>query len=747
MTGPRRHPEPRGGRRIRGSETLVLIAFALWAFAIAIALAPATQRPAPPDQLPGFATIQGFDAHGPFRFYALLIVLVLVVPAALRPLARRLASGRAWARNAAIASCIGALWFALIERNVWWVTIPAAAGIAAFTFLRTHEAGFSRRDWILVPVFLTTFISIVDIARALPVERATMLAAALVFAIRIAVSFLASPVSPALAFLLAPLGLALQTGFFARDQRTFGWHALLLVGITPFVMRAVLRDERRARRLLTFVIYPIAIYAYANAMSVTTAEGKDRINVFEDSHTLPIASEYLRGERPYRDQLPVHGLGQDGGIDYVVFRTGGVTAGSALRARFVLSTLAAVGTYALGAAMTGVPEVGLAAWLFSTLIGAQGSLRALPALFTLALIVMAIRRRNPRFLIAAGAGVVVCGIISLDYALFTFVALAIAGLRFKPARLHALRSAFIGIAAAVGVFLALLAILGVFADFFRGTFGEILALGPAYTLNLFTMPRSLADVATFPELLAGLFRADAFPYLAWCAIAVATAVLLAMPRQRAREPFVIAGLWIVIAAISYAERHHVYFMAAVPAVLVGGAHAAIRRRITIAPALIAVLMVIALPTTHIGILGWVRRLDGPAEGWGEARTIPRARGALMSGEDAAQLASARKYVDLTLKRDETFFDFTNRAIFYFLLNRDNPTRYVEVAYYESEEKQREVIAILERNPKIRAALVPPGGTAVDGVANEVRAPLVWQYLQQHFVPDFEEGGVTFWRRR
>jgi hypothetical protein len=119
----------------------------------------------------------------------------------------------------------------------------------------------------------------------------------------------------------------------------------------------------------------------------------------------------------------------------------------------------------------------------------------------------------------------------------------------------------------------------------------------------------------------------------------------------------------------------------------------------------------------------------------------------MRAREANELASVKKYVGLTLQPDETFFDFTNRAIFFYLLDRDNPIRHVEVAYYESEEQQRAVIAAIERNPKIRAALVPPGGILVDGVPHEVRAPLVWQYLQEHFYPDFEEGTVVFWRRR
>jgi len=728
-------------------ETLLLAAFALWGLAIGISMAPLAERPAPTDQLPGYATQLGFDAHGPFRLFAGIIVLTLATPLILRRTAQRLAPFP-WAANAAIAACVLALWFVAIDRNLAWTVWPPLFAIIAASFLRRIELRFTRRDWILLPAFLTTLLAIIDVAKDIQVQRAAIVAIAIVFAIRIAVSFIPSSLPPALAFLLAPLGLALQTGFFARDQRYFGWHALLLVVVTPFVMRVVLRDERRATKALALLIYPIAVYAYTNAMSIPTAEGKERLDFFEDSHSLPVASEYLRGERPYRDQLPVHGLGEDGGFDFVAMRLGGVTAGNALRARFVVSTLNSIAIYALGAALTGVPEVGLAAYFFSNLTGFTRMSRATPALFTLVLIVTAIRKRDSRYLIAAGVGAVLAGIQSLDFGLYTFVALVVAAVRFAPHRLQAIRRAAIGVAAAaVPLFLAF-ALFGILDDFLRGTFAEVPSLGAAYTMNPFTPPRPIAETPSFPELLTAVFRGDAFPYVVWCGIAVATAVMLARPRRRRRETFAIAGLWVVLGAISYAERHHLYFIDAVGPMLVGGAYVALRKRAALAPAIVIALVIAAMPSTHIGVLGWVRRVRGPVEeGWTEVRDVPRARGVLVRAREAAELASAKKYVSLTLQRDETFFDFTNRAIFYYFLNRDNPTRFVEVAYYESEARQREVIAALEHNPKVRAALVPPGGILVDGVPHEVRAPLVWQYLQTHFVPDFEEGGVTFWRRR
>jgi len=739
--------------------TWVSLAFALWGLAIGISLLPLWQRAAPADQLPGYATQQGFDAHTSFRFFAALTLITLLLPLALRPITRRLADGQAWARNATIAAALVAMWFVVLERNPFWVIVPFALAIAAFTLLRHVPLYFTRRDWILLPTFGTTLLSLLDVVRDIQVQRAAIVAAAIVLIVRIAVARIPSPLPPAYAFLLAPLGLVLQTGFFARDQRYFGWHALLLVIVTPFVMRAVLRNERRAAKALLFVIYPLVAFAYTNAMSIPTAEGKERLDFFEDSHSFPIASEYLRGELPYRDALPVHGLGKDGLLEYLAFNTGGVSAGSAMRARGLVSSLNTVAIYALGTAMTGSPEAGIASYFFANLTGLTRSTRATPALFTLVLIVLAIRKRDTRYLIAAGIGAVLCGVNSLDYAFYTFIALVVAVLRWSGGRFgrrhvsapeagaapHAILGLAIG---AVPLFLAFLT-LGILDDFLRSTFSEVLSMGPAYVLNLFGAPPPIAEAPTFPELLPAVFRGSALPYIAWCGIVIATAVLLARPRRRSTEAFVIVGVWVAVAAVSYAERHHLYFIDAIAPMLIGGTFLAIRKRAALAPVLVAALIIASMPTTHIGVLGWVRRQRGPVEeGWTEVRDVPRARGALIRTGEAAEIASARKYVDLTLQRDETFFDFTNRAIFYYLLNRDMPIRHVEVAYYESEAEQRAVIAAIERNPKIRAALVPlPGGVAVDGVVNQARAPLVWQYLQEHFYPDFEEGSVVFWRRR
>lgn len=309
--------------------------------------------------------------------------------------------------------------------------------------------------------------------------------------------------------------------------------------------------------------------------------------------------------------------------------------------------------------------------------------------------------------------------------------------------------AAIGLAAGTVPLIIGLAIFGILDDFVRSTFAEVVSLGPVYVLPPFTAPGSMAALPHFPEVLAALLRPDAFFYIAWVVVVIASGVALTRPRRRRYEALLLVALWIVLAGISYGERHHLYFKFVLPALAIAVTWTLWRRRHALAWVLIAILVIVAIPTTHVAVVGWMRGSRGPIEpGWTEVAEIPRARGAFLSSREADELRAAKEYVDATLKPNETFFDFSNRGILYFLLARDCPIRQVEVAYYESEARQQAVIDVLRNNPHIRAALIPePGGSPVDGISNRERAPLVWQYLQENFTPDFARGDVVFWRRK
>lgn len=738
--------------RLDRRELLLSFAFAVWGLAIAIAMITVWRKPAPPDQMIGLAKVMGFDADGPMRWMLGLMLLPLIVPLLLRPIARMLADGEAWARNTAMLAPLVTLWLVTAQTSVMRAIVPCAIAVLSCTLLRRRELQFTRVDVVLVPVFLTTLLAMIDVIRTLSIFDCVPIAAMLVLVLRVAVTFIPSPLPPALAFLVAPLAVVLQTGFFARDQRYFGWHALVVVVVSPFLVRLFLKNRRRAMTGLTMIVFPLALFAYWNAMSTSTAEGKPRMNFFEDGHALLPASEYLRGERPYRDILPAHGLVEDGFFDYLVFQTGDVTAGRRTKAREVIGTLNAFALYALAWAVTGSAEAAFLSVLLSIMTGLFApTIRMLPPIATLAMIAGAVRWRRPRWFAYAAFGTVVCGATSLDFGAYAFLTLVVAVVRevFKSSSRRVVKHAAIGLLAGVVPLFLSFAILGIFDDFLRGTFVEVLSVAPAYTTGFFSAPEQLAEKRFFPEALAVAFEPRVMLYVAWPILAIFTGVAITRRWPRRFEPLVLLALWAVLTGISYAERQHRYFGMAVIVIFVTIALRLLRRRNPIAIAMIAVAFILASPTTHLAVVGFNRAKRAPPQDWVEIRDVPRARGAFWHTSDAVAIASVKKYLELSLAPDETFLDFTNSGALYFLFRRDCPIREYEVAFYETEEQQREVIRRIEANPKVRAALVPttPHGRFSVDIPNAWRAPLVDQYLRDHFEPDFEEGEVAFWRRK
>jgi hypothetical protein len=750
-----------------GRRDLILrAATAVWGFAIAISLLPRWLGPPAPGQLPGYATAMGFDARAPMRFILGLIIIPILWTFALRPLLTILGRDdtRAWARNAFASAAAGILWFALITHSVAWVVIAPALLLVVVLTLRKVDAHFTRHDLILLPVLASVNLALLDL---LPrsVDQVLLLAAAIVFGVRLAIiPIRRTGLRPAMCFALAPLGLALQSSFNSYDIRHWPWGPLAFAILTPLLLRALIRDtpatRTRFRAVLRYVVYPLAAYAYLSAISQLAAEGMPRADLFEDQQHIVPAAEMLRGEKPYRDIIPAHGFVQDALLDFVAFRTGPVTLGRALKFRGVISGTIVIAHYALVAAATGVPEVGLASTFLAMLMGtAGGSIRVLPAIATLALIAYAIRRRDARWLAAAGAGVVVCILTSLDHGAYALLTLLIAALRFRDDRKRALMFTAIGGGAAALITFAAMALYGVAADFVRVTIFEIASLGPVYTLSPFDAPPSLQKIANIPEVLGGLLDKSAYLYVFWPVMMLIVVLALTSktqmtPRRRAhREAFLIVAIFGVITGISYAERHHLLWIFVAAPLISIAIFRLFRSRIPLARAAAPVTVVLALmmaqPTAHIAITGSLRRTHGPTEsGWNEL-ALPRARGALSRTSDAAVIDIVQRYAASHLKPNETWFDFTNRGNLYFLLDRDCPIRQIEVAFYETGQRQREVMARIDQNPRIRFALMPadPETTAVDAIPNRDRAPMVYAYLQEHFTPDYEEGGVIFWRRK
>lgn len=180
--------------------------------------------------------------------------------------------------------------------------------------------------------------------------------------------------------------------------------------------------------------------------------------------------------------------------------------------------------------------------------------------------------------------------------------------------------------------------------------------------------------------------------------------------------------------------------------------AARRHSKALAVALAVVVVLVAKPFSHVfDLASHFRRSAGRISGAStvEFTGTDRARGALVDPGTHAALGTTQKFLRSSLRPDETFFDFASVGFLYYVFNRDCPIRYPEVATYEREEAQREVISALEKNRKVRAVLTafPTALSEIDGVPNRDRAPLVWAYIQERFTPALEENGVVFWTRR
>ncbi|HEV2719909.1 MAG TPA: hypothetical protein VG323_07795, partial [Thermoanaerobaculia bacterium] len=711
---------------------LLRVAAAAWGFAVAIALLPHWTRPAQPGQLPGFATSIGLDANAPMHFIAGLMIL----PVVFAFLGRYLP-----ARPLAIVSMFASLWLVLVDQNLAWTLAVPIVGI----FL--PDPKLTRRDVILIPTTLTVFLALLDVM-PLSVEKEFLIAVACVLTVRLAVGYFC-PLPSAFCFLFSPLALVLQT-FFLGKKAHLGWPSLVIALGTPFLVR--IKNERRAAAILAFVIYPIASYAYLTSTNLLVPEGKPRVNFFEDAHGIVPAGEMLRGERPYRDIIPAHGFVEDGLLDYVAMRARGATVGNALRTRVVFGSLNAVGVYALAAAATGSAEGGFLGFFLAALLGTiPTTSRVVPQLFTLALIAAAVRLRRPSLFVAAGFGAVVSLLTSLDFGVYTTLALIVAIVRFRPGPLRALRNAAVGVACAAVPLFVVFAFLGIAKSFVTTTLFEVLTLGPVSTMQPFTAPAAFKTWRFFPEVLIPFFDRGATMYVVWACAAIFAAVALTMRARRRIEPLLLIAVWIVAGGMSYAARHHLHFQFAVAPLLAAAAWTLYRLRSRYAMLAFLALLMLGQFTVHLIVDGWVRTAEGPLEpSLVTIDDLPRARGAWFSRDDARTVATARKFVAQSLGPVETFVDFTNRPMLYFLLERDCPLRQLGPSWYEPEERQRQVIAAIDGNPAVRAALVPNGiadGTGLDNVPNQTRAPLVWQYLLTHFAPQFEENGMVWWHRK
>jgi hypothetical protein len=416
-------------------------------------------------------------------------------------------------------------------------------------------------------------------------------------------------------------------------------------------------------------------------------------------------------------------------IDYIGLKLNHGSLRTMLETRLLVEVIGSLAIYLLALAATGSGELALLATFLMFLLASDTALWLRPAVAMLALAatVAAVRLRSRRWFVAAGALVVLACLFSVDFALYSAVVML-----FAAFRMRALRPVTIGIAAAAIPLLLLFAAFGFAGDFLRVTFVELPATHSVY----FRQALSIPDVLRSPAILHHLTSDEAVYYLVWLiALIAACAALARSPfRSRRGDAVWLIAVWMVVATASWVERGNNYFHFAMMPFVVAALYRLSRFAKPAAVALTVAIVLLAQPFRHvITVLPEFYAMKAPP----------------LFNELGDRSIRAAKRFDATLRNGETFVDFSNTAILYSLLRRDCPLRYVEVANYQPEAMQRDVIRTIEQNQRIRAVLIAFLGTdsSVDGVPNRDRAPLVWAYLQKNFTPAFNEDGVEFWRRR
>lgn len=752
----------------RTKIALIHLSAAIWGFALAMSLAGKLIAPAPPGQFPGRMSALGIHAATPYRITLLTIVLPLILSALSNPIASRFSSSRRWAALSMLGTACLSAWAAFLHASPESILISTLLLGAAVFLVRDRPILFSTSDILLVPASLSLFFALWEVAPGGSLVSLGLWSVTSVALLRILLALRAgqSTIPPGDRFAFVPLGLLAQI-------RRLDWasdHAdlvvvLIVTFLVPLILSYIRKPsgyERFAPRVLRYVIFPLIILSYVNVV-LSYPGGKPIVDFFEDGHGLLPASEMLAGELPYRDITPGHGLLTDGLVDLASLKVRGQSIGKVLRTRHLIYSVNGVAIYALGFAATGSPAAGMAAFAlsFSNLLGTPMWWRTIPTFFALAFAVSAVRLRSARRFRASGFFLVLAGLTSLDFALYSSVTVLVAALRFGSGRTRwvALVELIRG-AAVLFLPIAVAAVmLGILDDFFRVTFGELLGHSAAYTTGIHSLPNRLRELSTFPEVLGKIFEPRNNAFLVWAVAVIVAAAGIGhhlLRASRRTDPLYLIAFWIALAGISFAEREHFYIWFAYPAFAVTGLWILLRsrnlsRRVA-AVAFAALLFILNAPTSHILIASENRRAtERTVNDLSTYRALPRAHDAWFRQPMTHRLELVRIYTS-KLGPKETYFDFSNTALLYFLLDRRSPVRQVEVPQFESAELQQEVILRLERDRSVRAVLVAfphgdgPGIVDMDGVPNRERAPLVWSWIEKHFEPDFAQDGVEFWRR-
>jgi len=121
---------------------------------------------------------------------------------------------------------------------------------------------------------------------------------------------------------------------------------------------------------------------------------------------------------------------------------------------------------------------------------------------------------------------------------------------------------------------------------------------------------------------------------------------------------------------------------------------------------------------------------------------------VIPAEQANQIKAVVDYIQKNTRPDETIFDFSNQAGYYFFADRPSATRYHQVCYASTDPLQLEVIEGLERH-KTKLIIFSNSSwmDSIDGVSNLDRHKLIAQYIKDNYIESTKIGTTVLYKRK
>jgi len=567
--------------------------------------------------------------------------------------------------------------------------------------------------------------------------------------------------------------LALPLAALFAEGSALAALAIWLVSAANIVVQLLTRNSampsgRRVRSLVGWVAIPLLLLVGGWASTVQLSEWVD---LFHRGESLGPASDYLRGDLPYRDVFVLHGLLEDGMLDAWLMAIFGRSAEVAVVRAAVLAAAMIPALWILGLVIfESFPLALLVVMLgYATFIENP---RALPEILAAAALVAALRRRSGWMAALTGALGGVALFLSFDIGLYTlggsaiaFAVMTVWRIRTGERRLWLLSIAWLGgVAAGIAPFCIGLAAAGVFGDFLRVSFIDVPRfIDPVWSLPFPDYGAQFKNEFSLRKLLALLLGEGVRFILNPIVIAAAIGVLIHRFYRRTIGNLEL-GLLAVTAlalvtqrsALGRADFPHQYFSAFLisPILVILGTMLfrsasehwqegrGSERVLLVTLALVLVSM--------LGATLWIPDLVELRLRW---LTSYRAR--LAGAEPEAHVAETRERIsevsrEIRLLSDEkdAIFDFSNQPALYFYADRRNPTRFYQVPILSPPRFQAETIRDLERSrPAVVLRGSPTGFDRFDGIRNEVRAQAVAAWIDANYEFHRAIRGLELWTPR